>query len=215
MSCQAPRVNDPRSAAAVRDVVRGGARGGCAGPVGDGRGHGNAHGAASVRMVLRKEVDERGFVFFTNYERAAKARSSGPIRAQRCSSTGGSGPPGPGRRRGRTRLHRGIRRVLRLGAGREQTRGDCVEAEPGRSRTGPSSSAASRRSPPMRRVRSGGAATGSSRIATSSDSTARIVSTTVSCTSATERPGESCASTLRSLHACQTKRSPRTISTGS
>jgi hypothetical protein len=42
MSCQAPRVNDPRSAAAVRDVVRGGARGGCAGPVGDGRRHGNA-----------------------------------------------------------------------------------------------------------------------------------------------------------------------------
>src|SRR5215203_6199901 len=31
-----------RSAAAVRDVVRGGARGGCAGPGGDGRGHGNA-----------------------------------------------------------------------------------------------------------------------------------------------------------------------------
>src|SRR5215203_4873401 len=31
-----------RSAAAVRDVVRGGARGGCAGPGRDGRGHGNA-----------------------------------------------------------------------------------------------------------------------------------------------------------------------------
>jgi pyridoxamine 5'-phosphate oxidase len=33
----------------------------------------SAHGAVSVRMVLMKQFDERGFVFFTNYE-SRKAR---------------------------------------------------------------------------------------------------------------------------------------------
>ena len=48
-----------------------------------------ARGAPSARIVLLKEFDQRGFVFFTDY-RSRKGGSSRPTRGPRWSSTGAS-----------------------------------------------------------------------------------------------------------------------------
>jgi pyridoxamine 5'-phosphate oxidase len=67
-SCQAPLVNDPDPLRQFEAWFAEAQHAGVRVPEAMAVATATADGAPSVRMVLLKDVDERGFVFFTNYE---------------------------------------------------------------------------------------------------------------------------------------------------
>ena len=96
-------------------------------------------GAPSVRMVLMKGFDERGFVFFTNYESRKGARAGRQPARRAAVPLGPARPPGADRGAGGAHQRRGVGRVHPLRPRGQPAQRAGLAAEPAGRRAGSSS----------------------------------------------------------------------------